>query len=437
MADRRFGIETLCLHAGQLPDPVTGSRAQPIYQTTSYVFDSADHAASLFNLQTFGNVYSRISNPTVAVLEERVAALENGRAAVATASGMAAQMTGVLAIVQPGEHIVASSLLYGGTYSQFAVTLPKMGIETTFVDPDEPENFRRAIRPNTKLVYGETLGNPKINVLDIEKVARIAHDAKIPLMVDNTMASPYLARPFDWGADIVVHSATKYLGGHGTTIGGVLVESGRFDWGNGRFPDMVAPSKGYHGVKFWETFGDFAYTMKARFEVVRVLGSSLAPLSAWLLLQGLETLHVRMERHVGNARRVAEYLATHPRVAWVNWPGLKSSPYYALARKYLRSIDGEPGASSVMTFGIKAGGGLTASQAAEKFIDSLQFVSHLANIGDAKSLVIHPASTTHRQLSEAEQRAAGVLPEMIRLSIGIESIDDILWDLDQALGRSA
>jgi len=437
MADRRFGIETLCLHAGQLPDPVTGSRAQPIYQTTSYVFDSADHAASLFNLQTFGNVYSRISNPTVAVLEERVAALENGRASVATASGMAAQMTGILAIVQPGEHIVSSSLLYGGTYSQFAVTLPKMGIETTFVDPDQPENFRRAMRPNTKLVYGETLGNPKINVLDIEAVAAIAHEAKIPLMIDNTMTSPYLARPFDWGADIVVHSATKYLGGHGTTIGGVLVESGRFDWGNGRFPDMVAPSKGYHGVKFWETFGDFAYTMKARFEVVRVLGSSLSPLSAWLLLQGLETLHLRMDRHVGNARRVAEYLETHPRVAWVNWPGLKSSPYYTLARKYLRSVEGEPGASSVMTFGIKASGGQSSSQAAEKFIDSLQFVSHLANIGDAKSLVIHPASTTHRQLSEEEQRAAGVLPEMIRLSIGIESIDDILWDLDQALGRGA
>ncbi|HUL66426.1 MAG TPA: O-acetylhomoserine aminocarboxypropyltransferase/cysteine synthase family protein [Burkholderiaceae bacterium] len=437
MADRRFGIETLCLHAGQLPDPVTGSRAQPIYQTTSYVFDSADHAASLFNLQTFGNVYSRISNPTVAVFEERVAALENGRAALATASGMAAQMTGVLAIVQPGEHIVASSLLYGGTYSQFGVALPKMGIETTFVDPDKPENFRRAIRPNTRLVYGETLGNPKINVLDIEAVAAIAHEAKIPLMVDNTMASPYLARPFDWGADIVVHSATKYLGGHGTTIGGVLVESGHFDWGNGKFPDMVAPSKGYHGVKFWETFGDFAYTMKARFEVVRVHGASLAPLSAWLLLQGLETLHLRMDRHVANARRVAEHLEKHPRVAWVNWPGLKSSPYYELARKYLRSVDGEPGASSVMTFGIKASAGKSSSQAAERFIDNLQFVSHLANIGDAKSLVIHPASTTHRQLSEEEQRAAGVLPEMIRLSIGIESIDDILWDLDQALDRSA
>ena len=431
MSDRAFGIESLCLHAGQLPDPVTGSRAQPIYQTTSYIFDSADHAASLFNLQTFGNVYSRISNPTVAVFEERVAALENGRAALATASGMAAQLTAMLAILQPGDHVVASSLLYGGTYSQFAVTLPKMGITTSFVDPDDPENFRRALRPNTRLVYGETLGNPKINVLDIERVAAIAHEAGVPLMIDNTMASPYLCRPFDWGADIVVHSATKYMGGHGTTLGGVIVERGKFDWGNGNFPDMVQPSKGYHGVKFWETFGDFAYTMKARMEVLRVHGASLAPMSAWMLLQGLETLHVRMDRHVHNARRVAQFLSAHPRVQWVNWPGLASSPYYALAQKYLRSIDGEPGASSVMTFGIEGG-----SAAGERFIDALQMLSHLANIGDAKSLVIHPASTTHRQLSEDEQRAAGVLPEMVRLSIGIESIDDILWDLDQALARS-
>src|SRR5688572_19486148 len=432
MADRKFGIETLCLHAGQIPDAATGARAAPIYQTTSFVFDSADHAASLFNLQTFGNVYSRISNPTVAVFEERVAALENGRAALATSSGMAAQLTAILAIVQPGEHIVASSLLYGGTYSQFAVTLPKMGIQSTLVDPDDPENFKRALKPNTRLVYAETLGNPKINVLDIEAVAAIAHAAQIPLMIDNTMPSPYLCRPFDWGADIVVHSATKYIGGHGTTIGGVLVESGKFDWGNGKFPDMVAPSKGYHGVKFWETFGDFAYTMKARMEVLRVHGSALAPLSAWLLLQGLETLHVRMERHVENARRVAEFLEAHPRVEWVNWPGLRSSPYYALARKYLRTVNGEPGASSVLTFGITGG-----AAAGEKFIDGLQFLSHLANIGDAKSLVIHPSSTTHRQLSEDEQRGAGGLPEMVRLSIGIESIDDILWDLEQALQQSS
>jgi O-acetylhomoserine (thiol)-lyase len=345
---------------------------------------------------------------------------------------MSAQMTAILAILQPGDHIVASSLLYGGTYSQFAVTLPKMGITTSFVDPDDPERFRRALQPDTRLVYGETLGNPKINVFDIERVAAIAHDAQIPLMIDNTMASPYLCRPFDFGADIVVHSATKYMGGHGTTLGGVIVERGQFDWGNGKFPDMVLPSKGYHGVKFWETFGDFAYTMKARMEVLRVHGAALAPMSAWLLLQGLETLHVRMERHVQNARRVAQFLSDHPRVAWVNWPGLPSSPHYGLAKKYFRSVDGEPGTSSVMTFGIQGG-----AAAGEKFIDALQFLSHLANIGDAKSLVIHPASTTHRQLSEEELRAAGVLPEMVRLSIGIESIEDILWDLDQALAKSA
>ncbi|MCA3227043.1 MAG: O-acetylhomoserine aminocarboxypropyltransferase/cysteine synthase [Burkholderiales bacterium] len=436
MSDRKFGIETLCLHAGTQPDPVTGSRAAPIYQTTSFVFDSADHAASLFNLQTFGNVYSRISNPTVAMLEERVAALENGRAALATASGMAAQLTAILAIVQPGQHIVSSSLLYGGTYSQFDITLRKMGIETTFVDPDEPQNFHRAIRDNTRLLYGETLGNPKINVLDIEPVAAIAHAAQIPLMVDNTMASPYLCRPMDFGADIVVHSATKYLGGHGTTLGGVLAERGRFDWGNGKFEDMVLPSRGYHGVKFWETFGDFAYTMKARMEVLRIHGSALAPLSAWLILQGIETLPVRMDRICSNARRVAQFLSDHPRVAWVNWPGLPSSPYYARAGKYLRRVDGEPGAAGVMTFGIKAGAGGSTARSGEKFIDSLQVLSHLANIGDAKSLVIHPASTTHRQLSEEEQIKAGVLPEMVRLSIGLESIDDILWDLDQALARS-
>ena len=431
MPDRTYGIETLCLHAGQMPDPVTGARAVPIYQTTSYVFDSADHAASLFNLETFGNVYSRISNPTVAVLEERLAALEGGRACLATASGMAAQLTAILTLLGPGDHIVASSLLYGGTYAQLDVTLRKMGIDTTFVDPDEIDNFRRAIRPRTRLLYAETLGNPKVNVLDIAAVASVAHAHGVPLMVDNTMASPYLCRPIELGADLVVHSLTKYLGGHGTTLGGAIVESGRFDYANGNFPDMTAPSRGYHGVTFWETFGDFAFTMKARMEVLRVHGAALAPLAAWLILQGIETLHVRMERHVQNARKVAEFLSTHPRVRWVNWPGLPSSPYYGLARKYLRAIDGQPGASSVMTFGIAGG-----AAAGEKFINALRFLSHLANIGDAKSLVIHPASTTHRQLSEEEQRAAGVLPEMVRLSIGIESIDDILWDIDQALAVS-
>lgn len=432
MTDHRFGIETLCVHAGAEPDAATGARAVPIHQSSSFVFDSAEHAASLFNLQTFGHVYSRISNPTVAALEQRVAALEGGRAALAVASGMAAQLTAVLTIVQPGQHIIASSMLYGGTYAQFAHVLPKMGIDTTFVDPADPDSFARALKPNTRLLYGETLGNPKINVFDIEPVARIAQNAGIPLMIDNTMASPYLCRPFDWGADIVVHSATKYLGGHGTTLGGVIVESGRFDWGNGLFPDMVDPSVGYHGVKFWETFGDFAYTMKARMEVLRLHGAALAPLSAWQLMQGIETLPVRMDRHVGNAKRVAQRLAAHPRVQWVNWPGLESSPEYARAKKYLRSIEGTPGAASVMTFGIQGG-----AAAGEKFIDALELISHLANIGDAKTLVIHPASTTHRQLSEDEQRAAGVLPEMVRLSIGLESIEDILWDIENALECSA
>jgi O-acetylhomoserine (thiol)-lyase len=432
MADRTYGIETLCLHAGQQPDPVTGSRAVPIYQTTSYVFDSADHAASLFNLETFGNVYSRISNPTVAVLEERVAALEGGRACLATASGMAAQLTAILTLLGPGDHIVASSLLYGGTYAQLDVTLRKMGIETTFVDPDDIDNFRRAMQPRTRLLYAETLGNPKINVLDIAAAAAVAHAHGVPLMVDNTMASPYLCRPIDLGADLVVHSLTKYLGGHGTTLGGAIVESGKFDYANGNFPDMTAPSRGYHGVTFWETFGDFAYTMKARMEVLRVHGAALAPLSAFLLLQGIETLALRMQRHCENARRVAEYLEQHPRVGWVSWPGLRSSAYYELARRTFRLIDGEPGASGVLTFGIRGG-----NRAGQRFIEQLGLLSHLANIGDAKSLVIHPASTTHRQLSEDEQRRAGVTPDMIRISVGLESIEDILWDLEQALRASA
>jgi O-acetylhomoserine (thiol)-lyase len=432
MADHSFGIETLCLHAGQLPDPVTGSRAVPIYQTTSYVFDSADHAASLFNLETFGNVYSRISNPTVAVLEERLAALEGGRACLATASGMAAQLTAMLTLLGPGDHIVASSLLYGGTYAQLDVTLRKMGIETTFVDPDDIDNFRRALRPRTRLLYAETLGNPKINVLDIAGAAAVAHAHGVPLMIDNTMASPFLCRPIELGADIVVHSLTKYLGGHGTTLGGAIVESGRFDYANGNFPDMVAPSRGYHGVIFWETFGDFAYTMKARMEVLRVHGATLAPLSAFLLLQGIETLALRMQRHCENARQVAQFLERHARVAWVSWPGLRSSPYYELARRTFRPIGGEPGASGVLTFGIRGG-----SQAGQRFIEQLTLLSHLANIGDAKSLVIHPASTTHRQLSEEDQQRAGVTPDMIRISVGLESIEDILWDLEQALAASA
>ncbi|MGA7985431.1 MAG: O-acetylhomoserine aminocarboxypropyltransferase/cysteine synthase family protein [Burkholderiales bacterium] len=424
MADRKFGIETLCLHAGQIPDAATGARAAPIYQTTSFVFDSAEHAASLFNLQTFGNVYSRISNPTVAVFEERMAALENGRAALGCATGQAAEMVAILTLVEAGDHIVSASTLYGGTHTLLGVNLRKLGVETTFVAPDDPENFRRAILPGkTKLLYAETLGNPLINIVDIEALAGIAHEAGIPLVVDNTVPSPYLCRPFDWGADIVVHSATKYIGGHGTTMGGVIVESGKFKWDNGNFPGMTEPSPGYHGVRFYETFGDFGYTMKARMEIMRTFGPALSPINAWLLLQGIESLHVRMERHCGNAMAVARFLEEHKHVAWVNYPGLPGSKYHALARKYLPK-----GASGLLNFGVKGG-----ARAGEKFIEAAQFMSHLANIGDAKTLIIHPASTTHRQMSDEDQLKAGVTPDMVRMSVGIESLDDILWDIDQAL----
>ena len=436
MKDREFGIETLCLHAGQIPDAATGARAVPIYQTTSFVFDSAEHAASLFNLQTFGNVYSRLSNPTVAVLEERIAALEGGRAAIATASGMAAEMVAMLTLCGKGDHIVAASTLYGGTWSQFSVTFERFGIECSFVEPDDPANFRAALRPNTKAVFAETIANPRLNVLDIGAVAEIAHAHGVPLVIDNTLASPYLCRPFEHGADIVVHSVTKYLGGHGTTMGGVVVESGKFPWDNGKFPGMTEPSKGYHGVRFYETFGDFGFTMKARMETARTLGPTLAPHSAFLLLQGVETLPVRMDRHVANAQRVAEFLASHPRVSWVNYPGLASSPYHALARRYMPR-----GAGGILSFGVRAAAGsagdAAAQRAGEAFIEAATFLSHLANVGDARSLVIHPASTTHRQLSHDEQRAAGVTPDMIRLSVGLESIDDLLWDIDQALAKAA
>lgn len=426
MADRNFGFETLCLHAGQVPDIATGARAVPIYQTTSYVFDSTEHAASLFNLATFGNIYSRMMNPTTAVFEERMAALEGGRAAVATASGMAAQMTALLTILEQGDEIVAASTLYGGTFSQLNVTLRKLGINTTFVDPDDPENFRRALTPRTKVLYAETIGNPVGNVVDIEAIAGIAHEAGLPLFIDNTMASPYLCRPIEHGADIVLHSATKFIGGHGTAIGGVVVESGKFPWDNGNFPTMVEPSAGYHGVRFYETFGDFGFTMKARCEPLRTLGPTLAPMHAFLFLQGLETLPLRMERHVENARKVAEFLQGHPLVSWVKYAGLPDSPYHALAKKYLPR-----GAGSVFTFGVKGG-----REAGIKFIESVQFLSHLANIGDAKTLVIHPASTTHRQLDDADLEKAGVSADMVRISVGLETVDDILWDIDQALTKS-
>lgn len=426
MADHPYEFETLCLHAGQQPDAATGARAVPIYQTTSYVFDSAEHAASLFNLQTFGNVYSRLSNPTVAVLEERVAALEGGRAALATSSGMAAQMIAILNICEAGDEIVAARTLYGGSFTQLDVNFRKLGITTHFVDADDPENFARAITPKTKLLYAETIGNPSMNVLDLEAVAQIAAAHDLPLFIDNTFASPYLCQPFAWGAAVVMHSATKFLGGHGTTLGGVLVESGKFNWGNGKFPGMTEPSAGYHGVRFYETFGDFGFTMKCRMEGMRTFGPTLAPLSAFLLLQGVETLHLRMERHCSNTLKVAEFLSEHPKVSWVNYPGLAGNRYHALAQKYLPR-----GSGAVLSFGIRGG-----AAAGQKFIESLEFLSHLANIGDAKTLVIHPASTTHRQLSEEQQMAAGVPPDLVRLAVGIESINDILWDIDQALART-
>ncbi|MCZ6881670.1 MAG: O-acetylhomoserine aminocarboxypropyltransferase/cysteine synthase [Gammaproteobacteria bacterium] len=426
MADREYGIETLCLHAGQIPDPATGSRAVPIYQTTSYVFDSTDHAASLFNLQTFGNVYTRLTNPTTAVLEERMAALENGRAALAVSSGMAAQTVALLTLMEQGDELVSASTLYGGTYSQFDVTFRKFGINTTFVDSDNPENFRKAITKNTKALYVETIGNPLNNVADIEAISAIAKDAGIPLVIDSTFATPYLCRPMDFGADIIVHSATKFIGGHGTSMGGVIVESGRFDWANGNFPGMTEPSTGYHGIRFYETFGDFGYTMKARCETLRTLGPAMSPFNAFMLLQGLETLPVRMDRHCDNAVGVAKYLQQHAAVSWVNYAGLEDSVYQPLVKKYLPK-----GAGSILTFGVKGG-----AEAGAKFIEAAEFLSHLANVGDARTLIIHPASTTHRQLSDEQLIAAGVTPDMIRISVGLETLDDILWDIDQALAKS-
>ncbi|MEO6744948.1 MAG: O-acetylhomoserine aminocarboxypropyltransferase/cysteine synthase family protein [Caldimonas sp.] len=431
MADRVFQPETLAIHAGQIPDAATGARALPIYQTTSFVFDSADHAASLFNLQTFGNVYSRLSNPTVAALEERVAALEGGRAALASASGMAAEALALLTLLQQGDHVVAAGALYGGSVSMLAVNLKKLGIETTFVDAAQPDAFAAAMRPATRAVFAESIGNPSLHVLDIGAVADVAHAHGVPLIIDNTVPSPFLCTPIRFGADIVVHSATKYLAGHGTTLGGVMVESGRFPWDNGKFPGMTEPSPGYHGVKFFETFGDFGFTMRARMEALRVYGAALSPMSAWQILQGVETLHVRMERHCANALKVAEFLRAHPRVDWVNYPGLEDHPQHALVARQMRAVDGRPGASGLLAFGVR--GGL---EAGVRFIEAARFMSHLANIGDTRTLIIHPASTTHRQLDAAQQLAAGVLPDMVRISVGLEHIDDILWDIDQALAAS-
>jgi O-acetylhomoserine (thiol)-lyase len=426
-SDRAFGFATRALHAGHRPDAETGARAVPIYQTTSYVFDDTAHAAALFNLQRFGNIYTRIMNPTTAVFEERMAALERGVGALAVGSGQAAQFIALASLLEAGDEIVAAKTLYGGTYTQLDVSFRRLGIQTTFVDPDDPENVRAAITPRTKLVYGETIGNPRLNVLDIEAVAAVAHDNNLPLVIDNTFASPYLCRPIEHGADIVVHSATKFIGGHGTSIGGIIVDSGRFPWDKGRFPQLLEPSKGYHGIRFYETFGDFAYIMKARVEGLRDFGPALSPFNSFMFIQGLETLKLRMRSHSDHALAVAEFLQKHECVAWVNYPGLPSNTYHALAQRYLPR-----GAGAILTFGIR--GGL---QAGCRFIEALQVFSHLANVGDAKSLVIHPASTTHQQLTSEEKLAGGISDDLIRLSIGLEEIDDILWDLDQALRVAA
>lgn len=423
---RQFGIETISLHGGQSPDSTTNSRAVPIYQTSSFVFNDTDHAANLFALKESGNIYTRIMNPTQDVFEQRIALLEGGIGALATASGQAAITYALLNIVQAGDEIVASSSLYGGTFTLFAYTFAKLGIKVHFVDVDKPEEFRSKINENTKALYAETIGNPLINVADLEEIARIAHENGLPLIVDNTFATPYLCRPIDYGADIVVHSATKYIGGHGTSIGGVIVDSGKFDWNSGNFSGLSQPDPSYHGIVFTEACGNAAYITRARVSLLRDTGACLSPFNSFLFLQGLETLPLRMERHVENAKKVAEFLDQHDLVTWVNYPGLKGSPYYTLAQKYLPK-----GSGAIFTFGLK--GGLNEGK---KFINSLKLFSHLANVGDAKSLVIHPASTTHQQLDEESQRSAGVSPDMIRLSIGIETIDDLLYDLDQALQAS-
>ncbi len=422
-SSRKLGFTTRQLHAGQKPDPTTGARAVPIYQTTSYQFHDTDHAARLFALQEPGNIYTRIMNPTSDVFEQRLADLEGGVGALATSSGHAAQTMAIMTLCQAGDHIVSASNLYGGTYNQFNYTFPRLGIEVTFVDSGDPDNFRRAIRPNTKILYGETLGNPEISVFPFDAVAAIGREQRIPVMIDNTFATPYLCRPFEWGANIVVHSTTKFIGGHGTSIGGAIVDGGNFDWaGSGRFPGFTIPDPSYHGVVYAD-LGAPAFILKARVQILRDVGACQSPFNSWLFLQGLETLSLRMERHVQNAQAVAEFLEKHPRVTWVKYPGLASHPDHAMVQKYLPK-----GPGAILGFGIKGG-----REAGAKFINSLKLFSHLANVGDAKSLAIHPASTTHSQLSPEEQLSAGVMPEGVRLSIGLEDIEDILWDLDQAL----
>lgn len=427
MTERKLKFDTLQVHGGQKPDPTTGSRAVPIYQTTSYVFNNTEHAANLFALKEFGNIYTRIMNPTNDVFEQRIAALEGGVGALATASGSAAITYAILNIAGAGDQIVSASTLYGGTYNLFSATLPRLGIHTVFVNPDDPENFRKAINEKTKAVYIETIGNPGINLVDIEAVAKVAHDAGLPLIVDNTFGTPYLIRPIDFGADIVVHSATKFIGGHGTSIGGVIVDGGKFDWAkSGRFPWLTDPDPSYNGIRYTEAFGSAAYILKARVQLLRDTGASISPFNSFLLLQGLETLSLRIERHLLNTKKITEFLQQHPAVSWVNYPSLESNKYHTLAQKYLPK-----GAGSIFTFGIKGG-----VEAGKKFIESLEIFSLLANVADAKSLVIHPASTTHAQLSESEQISAGVTPDLIRLSIGLEDVDDLIYDLDQALQKA-
>ncbi|GFN23502.1 homocysteine synthase [Thermanaeromonas sp. C210] len=426
MKQETYRFATLAVHAGQKPDPVTGARAVPIYQTTSYVFRNADHAAALFALQEDGHIYTRIGNPTTEVFEQRMAALEGGVGALATASGQAAITLAVLNIASSGQEIVSSSSLYGGTYNLFNVTFVRLGIKVRFVDGSDPENFRRAINDRTRAVYVETIGNPKLDVPDLEAVAAVAHEAGIPLIVDNTFATPYLCRPFEHGADIVVHSATKFIGGHGTSIGGIIVDSGKFNWRNGKFPELVDPDPSYHGVSYVDTFGPAAYIVKARTQLLRDFGPTLSPFNAFLFLQGLETLPLRMERHSKNALQIARWLQEHPKVAWVSYPGLPGHPSFAQAQKYLPR-----GAGAIITFGIRGG-----KEAGRRFIDNLKLFSLLANVGDAKSLVIHPASTTHQQLTVEEQLASGVTEDLVRLSIGLEDPEDLMADLDQALSRA-
>lgn len=432
MAEKKFKQETICLHGGQAPDPTTLSRAVPIYQTTSYIFKSAEHAANLFGLKELGNIYTRIMNPTVEVLEKRIAELEGGTAAVATSSGQAAITYAILNIANAGDEIVSATSLYGGTYNLFHYTLPKLGIKTTFIDPSNPENFRKAITPKTKALYAETVGNPKLDIIDYEKIANIAHENGIPFIVDNTVTTPYLLRPIDFGADIVVHSTTKFIGGHGTSIGGVIVDSGKFNWDTGKFPGFTEPDPSYHGLVYWDTFKDFpgmgnvAFAFKVRLQLLRDVGACMSPFNAFLFLQGLETLHLRMERHSENAMKVANYLSNHKKVSWVNYPGLSSHKDHALAKKYFkRGLFG-----ALIGFGVKGG-----YEAGVKLIDNLKLFSHLANIGDAKSLVIHPASTTHQQLTPEERLLTGVTDDFVRLSIGLEHIDDIIGDLEQALEK--